>query len=247
ECGVTGRRYRYAEIRQLCRRFAASLCRTGLQTGDTLTIVMPNTAEWPIVLLGAMEAGLVVSTANPHYTAEEITRQLRDTQPKGIVTLSAIFPTVQEAIKLSGTHPKPLIVIAPGLETASDIPVGTVDLRQMLQDDIDASGVRFTGTIDDIVALPYSSGTTGLPKGVMLSHRNIVSNVAQLNGRHEICHTEPALGLQQDVVPAVLPFYHMYGLEIVLLGRLAHGCKVVTLPKFETKSFFKLLDQHQVR
>jgi long-subunit acyl-CoA synthetase (AMP-forming) len=126
--------------------------------------------------------------------SEEITRQLRDTQPKGIVTLSAIFPTVQEAIKLSGTHPKPLIVIAPGLETASDIPVGTVDLRQMLQDDIDASGVRFTGTIDDIVALPYSSGTTGLPKGVMLSHRNIVSNVAQLNGRHEICHTEPALG-----------------------------------------------------
>jgi long-subunit acyl-CoA synthetase (AMP-forming) len=124
----------------------------------------------------------------------EITRQLRDSQPKAIVIFSVILPTVQEAIKLSGTQSKPLIVIAPGLETSSDIPVGTVDLRQMLQDGVDTSGVRFAGPIDDIVALPYSSGTTGLPKGVMLSHRNIVSNVAQLNGRHEIRHTEPALG-----------------------------------------------------
>jgi acyl-CoA synthetase (AMP-forming)/AMP-acid ligase II len=101
---------------------------------------------------------------------------------------------VQEAIKLSGTHPKPLIVIAPGLETASDIPAGTVDLRQMLQDDVDNSGVHFTGNVDDTVVLPYSSGTTGLPKGVMLSHRNIVSNIAQINGRHEICISDPALG-----------------------------------------------------
>ena len=66
---MTGRRYRYAETRQLCQRFAASLRRAGLQPGDTLNIVMPNTAEWPIVLLGAMEAGLLVTTANPQYTA----------------------------------------------------------------------------------------------------------------------------------------------------------------------------------
>ena len=69
ECGVTGRRYRYAEMRQRCQQFAASLRQSGLQPGDTLTIVMPNTAEWPIILLGAMEAGLLVSTTNPHYTA----------------------------------------------------------------------------------------------------------------------------------------------------------------------------------
>jgi len=70
---VTGRRYRYAETRQLCQRFAASLRRAGLQPGDTLIIVMPNTAEWPIVLLGALEAGLTISTANPQYTAGKYT------------------------------------------------------------------------------------------------------------------------------------------------------------------------------
>ena len=76
---MTGRRYRYAEIRQLCQRFAASLRRAGLQPGDTLNIVLPNTAEWPIVLLGAMEAGLLVSTANPIYTAGKYADTARST------------------------------------------------------------------------------------------------------------------------------------------------------------------------
>jgi long-chain acyl-CoA synthetase len=66
---VTGRHYRYAEARELCRRFAASLRRAGLQPGNTITIVMPNTVEWPIIILGAIEAGIVVSTFNPNYTA----------------------------------------------------------------------------------------------------------------------------------------------------------------------------------
>jgi len=135
--------------------------------------------------------------------SEEISRQLRDCQPKAIVTLSATYRTVQEAIKLTGTQANPLIIIAPGLEPASDIPAGTVDLRQMLQDGINISDVRFTGNIDDTAVLPYSSGTTGLPKGVMLSHRNLVSNIAQINNCHEICPSEPALGMTIVFVQAV--------------------------------------------
>ena len=127
--------------------------------------------------------------------SEEISRQLRDCQPKAIVTLSAILHTVQEAIKLTGTQANPLIVIAPGLESASEIPAGTVDLRQMVQDGVDISDVRFTGNIDDTAVLPYSSGTTGLPKGVMLSNRNLVSNIVQINDSHQICPTKPALGM----------------------------------------------------
>ena len=152
---------------------------------------------------------------------EEISRQLRDCSPKAIVTLSAILRTVQEAIKLTGTQPKPLIVIAPGLESASDIPVGTVDLRQMLQDGVDTSDVRFTGSIDDTAILPYSSGTTGLPKGVMLSHRNLVSNITQLNDRHEICPTEPSLGMTLLFIQAVSPYITGLSLGCIILGNAA--------------------------
>jgi acyl-CoA synthetase (AMP-forming)/AMP-acid ligase II len=109
---------------------------------------------------------------------------------------------VQEAIKLTGTQAKPLIIITPGLESASDIPAGTDGLRQMLQDGVDISDVCLTGNIDDTAVLPYSSSTTGLPKCVMLSHRNIVSNIVQINECREICFTEPALGKTFNFIQA---------------------------------------------
>ena len=137
--------------------------------------------------------------------SEEISLQLRDCQPKAIVTLSAIFRTVHEAIKMTGTQEKPLIIIAPNLDSATDLPVGTVDLRQMLQDGVDISDVRFTGNIDDTAVLPHSSGTTGLAKGVMLSHRNIVSNIAQVYDCHEMCLSEPALGMSVLFIQADSP------------------------------------------
>jgi len=118
-----------------------------------------STGRWDFIAKGGEVDQVTLSTVS-----EEISRQLTDCQPKAIVTLSAILHTVQEAIRLTGNQEKPLIIIAPALESTSDIPAGTVDLRQMLQNSVDTSDVRFTGNIDDTAVLPYSSGTTGLPK-----------------------------------------------------------------------------------
>jgi acyl-CoA synthetase (AMP-forming)/AMP-acid ligase II len=131
---------------------------------------------------------------------------------------------VQEAIKLTGTQANPLIIIAPGLESPSDIPAGTVDLRQMLQDGVDISDVRFTGNVDDTAVLPYSSGTTGLPKGVMLSHRNLVSNIVQINDSQDICPSKPALGM-------TLLFIQVFSLGINGLSLAYNTGKTACLPE----------------
>jgi acyl-CoA synthetase (AMP-forming)/AMP-acid ligase II len=112
---------------------------------------------------------------------------------------------VQEAVTLAGRQVKPLIVIAPGIEPGSNVPAGTINLGEMLQDGIDTSGVGFAGNIDDTVVLPYSSGTIGLPKGVMLSHTNVVSDIAQLNDPQEMCISEPAIGTALHFIQALLP------------------------------------------
>lgn len=90
------------------------------------------------------------------------------------------------------------------------------------------------------------SGTTGLSKGVKLSHKNIVSNSVMINsdtGNGSI--SKPAIGDNQDVLPCVLPFFHIYGLTCTLLSKLAHGCKIIALPKFTPESYLNALDKHQ--
>ncbi|XP_069685509.1 uncharacterized protein [Periplaneta americana] len=246
ECGVTGRHYRYAEARELSRRFAASLYRIGLQAGDTIAIIMPNSPEWPIVFLGALEAGIIVTTINPIYTADEMSHQLRDSGAKAIVTISMIHSTITKAVKIVAGKTNPLVIIAPGFEQGSDLPAGTIDLMDMLQDGIDTSSVRFRGDTNDLAVLLYSSGTTGLPKGVMLSQRNLAASSVQYNSRTEICPCQPANGAHQDLSPIISPFYHIFGMCLSLLSNMYYGVKLVTMPKFEPKSFVKLLEHHDV-
>ncbi|XP_069685502.1 uncharacterized protein [Periplaneta americana] len=244
ECAITGRRYRYAEARELCRRFAASLHRIGLQPGDCLAIIMSNNIEWPIVLFGAIEAGLVVTTINPTYTAEEMSRQLKDSQPRFIVTVSSIHSTVQKALDSTNKKEGPFIIIAPEIEK-SHIPEHAIDLMHMLRDGIDTSHIRFNGSVEDTAILPYSSGTTGLPKGVMLHHRNVVSNVQQTHVP-ELAVYEMATDSYQDVTPAVLPFFHAYALCYELMAAIFCGAKLVILPRFEPATFLETLEKHQV-
>ncbi|KAJ9585916.1 hypothetical protein L9F63_020424 [Diploptera punctata] len=248
ECGITGRRYKYGELRSLSRKFAGSLRRAGLQPGNTIAVIIPNIPEWPIILLGAIEAGLVVSPANPTYTADELAKQMKDCAPKAVITLSGMYPTVERALGLTGKQLKPLVMIAPGIEPDAHVPRDSVSLLDMIQQSADSPDIRFTGDVHQTVLLPYSSGTTGLPKGVMLSHWNVVASCAEMNGEPSICLSEPATGLYynvKDVAPAVLPLFHIYGMSVVMLAKMCHGTKLVTLPKFEPNTFFNVLDKNK--
>lgn len=247
-CGITGRGYTYAESRAIARRFAASLHKAGFRSGDVVAVALYNCPEFHLVMLGAIEAGMIVSTINPEYTPEEMRRQLIDSGAKCMVTTPESFPSVSKAVKETepAVKSKIPIIVTPGL-TSTGLPQGAIDFREMIHKDIDTSNLSSVKkpSPDDVAVMPYSSGTTGLPKGVKLSHRNLITNCLQMCLTPELWIVDPTTSDRQEVVLGVLPFFHVYGLSSILISSLYFGAKVVTLPQFKPDVYLSTLVKHK--
>lgn len=201
--------------------------------------------EFAISALGIIEAGCIVSSLNPIYTVHEIHTQIINANIKLLICANMNYKTVQEAVALSKRDIK---IICIKMDTRQPLEAGVIDFYGLVDPLTNTEFYKPTSMPDynDTVFLPYSSGTTGLPKGVCLTHRNIVSNVEML---HVDLGPEP-LGLPttkdyQEVVPCVLPFYHIYGWTCCFLANISLGCKIITLPNFQPDTFLKTLEQHK--
>jgi acyl-CoA synthetase (AMP-forming)/AMP-acid ligase II len=224
--GPTGRALTYRQLRQLTDKVAAGLAARGFAKGDALCIYSPNLPEYAAVFFGVAALGGVNTTANPMYTADELTRQLRDSRAKFVVTIPMLAERAREAAATVGAE---VIVFgeASGCTAfASLVGVGGT-----------APAVHVEP--GDMVALPYSSGTTGLPKGVMLTHRNLVANLAQ-------CAFIDASEAGDHMI-GVLPFFHIYGMMVVLCAMLRRGASVVTIPQFDLELYLRLSQQYHVK
>jgi len=244
-CGQTGRSYNYSQLYQMSRCFGASLLKRGFQPGDVISLVLPNIPEFAISILGAFDSGLVVSTINPIYTPGEIRHQLSDSGSKCVITFPQKVPEVTAAINEmpSSQRPKAIIVIQPPQEA---LPKGAWSFFELV-----AAGKSDLSLLDSVKCDPssvtlllYSSGTTGLPKGVRLTHNNIVANTQQINHPcTKLVHDTTKS--HQDVIPTILPMFHVYGLSVGLINYLIAGCKIVTLPKFEPQMFLSAIKDHK--
>ncbi|VVC29373.1 AMP-binding, conserved site,AMP-dependent synthetase/ligase,AMP-binding enzyme, C-terminal domain [Cinara cedri] len=243
-CGFTNRKFTYHEARLASERFAANLRKRGATPGQVIAILLPNIPEFVLSALGAIEAGLTITTINPIYTPYEIAHQLSDSGASGIVTVPELLPKVIEAYKLAkDAGKKSKFIVCVNLDGSKQN--GTWDFNEMIDQSVDTSILKSSSRSNsDIVLIPYSSGTTGLSKGVTLSHMNILANIAQMNCP-EIRHIEEATANHQDVLPAILPFYHIYGFTVVLMTGLIRGCKMVSLPKLESEIFLNVLKEHK--
>jgi acyl-CoA synthetase (AMP-forming)/AMP-acid ligase II len=213
----SGRTLTYGELAAGVERVAAGLAARGFGRGDVLAMFAPNLPEWPLPLLGALAAGGTVTTANPLYTAGELATQLADARPRVLVTVPPFDAVAREAAAQVGVEE---VVELPALmRAAGPPPVPDTDL-------------------DEVALLLYSSGTTGLPKGVALTHRQVAANLAQMAAR------VPAR--EDDVVLAVAPFFHTLGLTALLCRSLAAGATVVTLARFDFEAFLAALQDHRV-
>lgn len=239
-CAVTGRKYSYADACKISHRFAISLQKAGYKKNDVIAVVLPNTPEFPLVFFGAVEAGMIITTVNPVFTPDEIVKQLRNSGAICVVTIPEVHGNVYKAVKILEAERKTKIPIIVSLGiTDTPAPEGAIKLQDMTSSSIDGSSLLQNKefNFEDIVVLPYSSGTTGLPKGVQLSHRNLITNCLQVQSEPKICSATRTSGDFQDVIPALLPLYHIYGLVAICISSLHLGSKIVTVPKFEPVHF----------
>ena len=176
-------------------------------------MLCPNIPAFATVFHGALRIGATLTTVNSLYTAAEIAKQLRDAQATWLITVSPLLPQAAQAAATLGIPDDQLIVL--------DGAAGHPNLRELLGAGEAAPDVEFDPATH-IAVLPYSSGTAGEPKGVMLSHRNLVANVEQSRA---IIDVTP-----EDRVLAVLPFFHIYGMTVLLNLALRQRARLVTMP-----------------
>jgi len=224
--GPTGRTYTYAQFAGAVRAFAGGLQQRGLGPGSTIALMSPNIPEFAIVFHGAAVAGVAVSTINPTYTAEEVGFQLRDSGSTLLITIAMFAETAAAAAADSPVTDIFVIGDAPdGMGSFTELLAAPIE-----QVDVDPN--------EQIVVLPYSSGTTGFPKGVMLTHRNLVANLVQC---------EDALEVEDgEVVLAVLPFFHIYGMQVLMNFFLSRGSTIVTVPRFDLEQSLGLIQEHRI-
>ena len=224
--GTDGRTLTYGDLAQGVAALAGGLKARGFGPGDTLALLSPNVPEYAVVFHGVARAGGTVTTINPTYTAKEVRHQLEDAGATILVTVGMFLETAREAAQ--GTRVDTIVTIDPV--------DGATNLRELFGEPLTEQVA--VDLHDHPVVLPYSSGTTGMPKGVMLTHQNLVANIAQT--------LSPAEFEEGETFVAVLPFFHIYGMQVLMNCGLVAGATVVTLPRFDLEQFLTVHQDYGV-
>ncbi|HEY3766819.1 MAG TPA: AMP-binding protein [Gaiellales bacterium] len=223
----SGRTLTYGALDALARGVGSGLQRRGLRAGDVVGILAPNVPEYAGAYFGIALAGGTNTTINSLYTQAEVAHQLRSSGARFLFTVSAMLDRALPAAAEAGVEEV----------FALDGGAGATALADMLGPP-EELWVPALDPATALVALPYSSGTTGLAKGVMLTHRNMVANVIQ---SATVMPTEPG-----EVLAGILPFFHIYGQTAVMNCALRAGNTIVMLPRFDFEQFLQMIAEYRV-
>lgn len=225
--GQTGRTVSYAQLVPTIRHLAAGFADHGLRKGDVLAIYSPNLPEYALAFHAVALLGGVVTMVPTLFTDDEIKNQLRDSGARFLVTIPQLLDKAREAAAAANIEKVFVIGEAEGaiplaslLANSGEIPDNSINPHE------------------DLVALPYSSGTTGFPKGVMLTHRNLVAMLCQMQANDAMT--------EKDTMVCVVPMYHLYGLHVVVNLAICQGATVVTLPRYDLNQFLQVLEKYEV-
>ncbi|HEY8785891.1 MAG TPA: long-chain-fatty-acid--CoA ligase [Candidatus Limnocylindria bacterium] len=217
----------FREIDELSDRLAAALAKRGVRAGDRVTIFMPNSVEFVIAFYGTLKVGGVVNPINAQSKEREVRFQVDDSGATAVLYHEALAPVV-DAVRPDLTKVRLFAV------TGKTAPSG-VERFDDLAAEAGTASVRVS--MDDLAALPYTSGTTGFPKGVMLTHANLTANQQQFFAAVPV--------RRDDVFLNVLPYFHIYALNLLMTGAISLGATQVIMPRFDMVEYCTLVERHR--
>ncbi|HEX2284577.1 MAG TPA: 4-coumarate--CoA ligase family protein [Mycobacterium sp.] len=228
----SGRQTTYREMVGRINAFAGALAGRGIGVGDVVGLLSPNSSGFAVAFHGILRAGATATTINALFTAKDIAKQLTDSNAKMLITVTPLLAQAKEAAAGVGLSDADVVVLDGDGEEASGHP----NAADLMGPGLPPPQVSFAPSTH-LAVLPYSSGTTGNPKGVMLTHRNLVANVAQIEPLHGM--------VANDVVLAVLPFFHIYGMTVLLNAALRARARLVIMPSFDLGDFLGNIADHK--
>jgi long-chain acyl-CoA synthetase len=260
-----GTRLSYARFSSLANRFAAALLRLGIKKGDRVAIALPNIPQYPIAFYGALRAGAVVVPTNPLYTEREMQHQLANSGARIVVMLDMFYPTVRavrantalEHVILTSPadflppllrplypltqrkakHPEPRLTDEERRKDAT-----LHDMSKLLESHtkggVEVFHLPERASGNDLAALQYTGGTTGLSKGAMLTHRNLLANALQTHN-WDIKAREA-----EEITLCVAPFFHVYGMTVGMNLSIVAGAAMVLLPQFKAPEVVKTIRRY---
>ncbi|KAF8850680.1 acetyl-CoA synthetase-like protein [Acephala macrosclerotiorum] len=231
----TSRHYTFSQLKTATEKFGSGLrSKWSWKKGDVLAIFSQNCIDTPAITWGAHWAGVVVSPANPGYGVRELAHHLHDSGTKALFTQKHLLPVAVKACSEVGI-PKERIVLI-GDEHDSNF----LHFEELLDEDVRGERDKLIPK-EDLAFLVYSSGTTGLPKRVMLSHLNVVSDLFMVDSNEG-----QILGWRDDRVLSVLPYYHIYGLQCLVHWPAYAGLPTLVMPSFDLKKFCEIIQNHKI-
>ena len=252
-----GKELTYQELYESSLKFANYLRKIGIEKGDRVAVMLPNCPQNVISYFGILYAGGIVVQTNPLYTEREIEYQLKDSGAKAIVSLDILYPRIMKVWKETDLEniiitavkdylPFPKNMLYPFIQkrdTGFTVSVQHSGSNHLFAEiikigELNPVKLDFDFT-EDVALLQYTGGTTGFPKGVMLTHQNLASNVQMC--RAWMTKTVPG----EEIIMGVLPFFHVYGMTTVLLLTVMNGDRMVLMPKFNAKDTLKTIQKQK--
>jgi long-chain acyl-CoA synthetase len=256
-----GEEVSYAQADTLSQAFAAYLQSLGLAKGDRVAVMMPNVSQYPVAVAGILRAGLVLVNVNPLYTPRELEQQLKDSGAKAIVIIENFASTLEKCLAATPVRHVVLCAMGDQLGTLKGTLVNYVvrNVKKMVPPFELPNAVRFNQAIargskssfnrpsikaDDVAVLQYTGGTTGVAKGAVLLHRNVIANVLQSEAWNAPAMDRVPAGEQPTSICA-LPLYHIFAFTVGMMLTLRTGGKLVLIPNpRDIEAVLKELSKH---